>query len=246
MTETDAQSYLSELDNLRRKTRTWRVGTQLLILCGLIACIAILRDSVYGLVSSGPRQTAFEQALRERLKQRTLPAAQTIALAALTKSRPQIDQVFANSGERLPELTGSALGELQTFQQNVAARSQASVAAALLPLIAAKEQTIRQLAPGAPDASVQTLMAALQEEGKRRAGTITTHILARHMDAVNTVFRDLGAIRHTEPALDREPAPHWETADVALSVVPDAVKQIEDSDSFPIAAQPVAPKEIRP
>jgi hypothetical protein len=231
MTEIEAQNTVTELDRLRRHIQAWRIGTTVFIVGGVIASIASITNAVNGLTQPGPRQQVFAQELSHGLQQKVLPEVQSIAQQTIMETRPLLEKEFARVGQRLPEMTETAVNELQALEQNVTASGEKAVEASLMPLLEKKEQKIRQMFPEATEENIRAAMTTLKEEAQQRAVSVTDTLFDRHTGALNNIVAHMEMIRLSEKPAATDEEAGWEMGLAALDIVRHELQEMAPRDA---------------
>jgi len=222
------QKEINEVTRLRQQASWWRWGASLLVLTWILGCFLSVNSSVQGLFQPGARQEKFVSTLSSNVQRDVVPGVQTIAAQTLSDTRPAVEAAFTKINGRVPEVTETAMNELQGMQESLPQKSEKILGDSFGAMLAQKETKLHEMFPDATDESIKELTKNLTDVAQIEAVNVNDKMIGRHQKSLDSIVASMEHIRMDESKKAGSPlGSNWEMAISIMDVVRDDLKDME-------------------
>jgi len=218
MTSQDVRVDIARLESVRRQTQFWRVGYSLALLATTLVSLGMIRNSINGLLQSGPTQDQFTATLSKNLQHDVVPQVQDLAKRTLTEMRPEVQTAFTKLNERVPELSQAAAKEFDTLQTNVPQKGQKALEDTFGKLIESKGDELKKQFPGATDENIKAMTTNVSDVAAEQIVHSRDTLFSKHLSSLNSIMGNLQVIQSSEKAPATGQVADWDLVSAVLDM----------------------------
>lgn len=237
MNTQDVRADIARLEAVRRQTQFWRLGASLALLATTLGSLAMIRNSINGLLQPGPTQEQFTTQLSANLQRDVVPSLQTLASQTLTQMRPQVETEFSKLNGRVPELSQAAVTQFDALQTNLPVRGQKALETSFGALLVRKEAEIKKQFPDATDEKIKALSKNVSDEAAERIVASRDTLFSKHLSSLNSIVGHLTTIQDTERVPAEERAADWDLIVAVLDMAHHDATNLAAADKNASASQ---------
>lgn len=218
MTTQDVRKDIARLEAVRRQTQFWRIGISVALLAITLGSLAIIRNSVNGLLQPGPTQDQFSAKLTSNLQHDVVPQVQQLATRTLTEMRPEVQTAFTKLNGRVPDISQAAMKEFDTLQKNVPASGQKALEKTFGALMTRKEGEFKKQFPDASDDKIKAMTKNISDEAAEQIVRSRDTMFSKHLSSLNSIIGHMRDIQDSEKVTPGDQAADWDLVVAALDM----------------------------